>query len=217
MGVSPVNPQMGYFRSPITAAPSFEVRGCRSDRITIIARAGSGGITTTLSYFRPQVRGPGAQAGPLGSPLSSVPRWSIIGSVPLPLLQPMLATTGEPGGDQDQWCVEAKWDGWRALVYVDAGLRVRTHTGRQVADSLPELTGLVEALEATGSSWTASWWPAPTGGGLLRPGAPNGPHRAHGQLGRHSGPGHLRRLRPAPPRRPRPHRAPPGGAQAAAR
>ena len=79
--------------------------------------------------------------------LSSVPRCSIIGPVPLPLLQPMLATTGQPGGDQALWCAEAKWDGWRALVYVDDGLRVRTRTGRQVSDSLPELTGLVDALD----------------------------------------------------------------------
>jgi bifunctional non-homologous end joining protein LigD len=35
----------------------------------------------------------------------------------------------------------------RALVYVDDGLRVRTRTGRQVSDSLPELSGLVEALD----------------------------------------------------------------------
>ena len=31
-------------------------------------------------------------------------------------------------------------------MYVDAGLLVRTRTGRQVTDSLPELTGLVDAL-----------------------------------------------------------------------
>jgi bifunctional non-homologous end joining protein LigD len=45
---------------------------------------------------------------------------------------------------------EAKWDGWRALVYVDGALRVRTRTGRQVSDSLPELAGLVEALYGHG-------------------------------------------------------------------
>jgi hypothetical protein len=59
----------------------------------------------------------------------------------------MLAMTGEPSGDQPFWCAEAKWDGWRALVYVDDSLRVRTRTGRQVGDSLPELTGLVDALD----------------------------------------------------------------------
>jgi bifunctional non-homologous end joining protein LigD len=67
--------------------------------------------------------------------------------VPLPLLQPVLATTGQPGGDQANWCVEAKWDGWGPLVYVGDGLRVRTRTSRQVTDSLPELTGLIDALD----------------------------------------------------------------------
>jgi bifunctional non-homologous end joining protein LigD len=59
----------------------------------------------------------------------------------------MLATTGQPTGDQQRWIFETKWDGWRALVYIDSGLRVRTRTGRQVSDSLPELAGLVDALE----------------------------------------------------------------------
>jgi bifunctional non-homologous end joining protein LigD len=58
----------------------------------------------------------------------------------------MLATTGQPGGDQAFWSWEVKWDGWRALVYLDSGLRVRTRTGRQVSDSLPELGGLADAL-----------------------------------------------------------------------
>jgi bifunctional non-homologous end joining protein LigD len=58
----------------------------------------------------------------------------------------MLAMTGVPQHDPEAWCAEAKWDGWRALVYLDDGLRVRTRTGRQVADSLPELRGLVDAL-----------------------------------------------------------------------
>jgi bifunctional non-homologous end joining protein LigD len=58
----------------------------------------------------------------------------------------MLASTGQPGGDQRAWCAEAKWDGWRSLVYIDHGLRVRTRTGRQVADCLLELTGLADAL-----------------------------------------------------------------------
>jgi bifunctional non-homologous end joining protein LigD len=35
----------------------------------------------------------------------------------------------------------------RALVYIDKGLHVRTRTGRQVNDSLPELAGLVDAYD----------------------------------------------------------------------
>ena len=37
-------------------------------------------------------------------------------------------------------------DGWRALVYVDGGVRVRTRSGRNVTGSLPELAGLAERV-----------------------------------------------------------------------
>jgi bifunctional non-homologous end joining protein LigD len=59
----------------------------------------------------------------------------------------MLATTGQPGGDPALFSFEVKWDGWRALVYIDGDLRVRTRTSRQVSDSRPELSGLVDALD----------------------------------------------------------------------
>jgi bifunctional non-homologous end joining protein LigD len=58
----------------------------------------------------------------------------------------MLASVGEPVRDLDLWSVEAKWDGWRALVYIEDGRKVRTRAGRQVSDSLPELAGLADAL-----------------------------------------------------------------------
>jgi ATP-dependent DNA ligase len=41
--------------------------------------------------------------------------------VPLPIVAPVLATTGRVAGDGDGWTTEVKWDGWRALVYVDGG------------------------------------------------------------------------------------------------
>jgi bifunctional non-homologous end joining protein LigD len=58
----------------------------------------------------------------------------------------MSASVGEPARDQEQWCAEVKFDGWRAMVYIDDGLKVRTRSGRQVSDSLPEPDGLVDAL-----------------------------------------------------------------------
>jgi bifunctional non-homologous end joining protein LigD len=58
----------------------------------------------------------------------------------------MLASPGEPVRHPDAFLHEAKWDGWRALVYIDGGLKVRTRSGRQVSNSLPELDGLVDAL-----------------------------------------------------------------------
>jgi ATP-dependent DNA ligase len=60
----------------------------------------------------------------------------------------MLASVGQPVRYLDLWSVEAKWDGWRALVYIEDGtLKVRTRTARPVADALPELAGLVDALD----------------------------------------------------------------------
>jgi bifunctional non-homologous end joining protein LigD len=55
-------------------------------------------------------------------------------------------SVGEPVHHLERWSVEVKWDGWRAMVYIDGGLRVRTRSGRQVSDSLPELAGLVDAF-----------------------------------------------------------------------
>jgi hypothetical protein len=54
--------------------------------------------------------------------------------------------TGEPGGHAARSCAEAKWDGWRALVYIEGGIRVLIRVGRQVSDCVPELSGLVDAL-----------------------------------------------------------------------
>lgn len=56
----------------------------------------------------------------------------------------MLATAGAPG--PGEWVAEPKLDGWRALVYVDAGLCVRTRSGRIVTETLPELGQLVEQV-----------------------------------------------------------------------
>ncbi|HSR24401.1 MAG TPA: non-homologous end-joining DNA ligase, partial [Candidatus Eisenbacteria bacterium] len=71
---------------------------------------------------------------------------------PMPdTIRPMLATTGElPAGDeQRRWAFEMKWDGVRAVVYVDRGtVRVLTRNDREVAATYPELRGLAEALGA---------------------------------------------------------------------
>ena len=68
-------------------------------------------------------------------------------TVTLPLISPMSASTGTPNRNLGNWIHEVKFDGWRARVYLDGGLKVRTRAGRQVSDSLPELAGLVDALE----------------------------------------------------------------------
>jgi len=64
------------------------------------------------------------------------------------LVRPMLATTaaGLPDDDGD-WAYEFKWDGVRAVVYVEGGrLRALSRTDREVTASYPELRGLGEAL-----------------------------------------------------------------------
>jgi len=73
-----------------------------------------------------------------------------VGTVSLPRsLVPMKATTGElPIGDA--WTYEVKWDGMRALCFIDgARFRVQSYNERDVTVSWPELVGLPDALPAT--------------------------------------------------------------------
>lgn len=61
----------------------------------------------------------------------------------VPEVRPMLAGTGLPTTTLDEWAVEPKLDGWRALVSVESGrLRVRTRRGRDITDAVPELAGV---------------------------------------------------------------------------
>ncbi|HSF26640.1 MAG TPA: non-homologous end-joining DNA ligase [Actinomycetes bacterium] len=64
------------------------------------------------------------------------------------LVRPMLATPGElPSGPDDAWAFEMKWDGVRAVTYVDAGsVRVLTRNDREVRATYPELAGLGDVL-----------------------------------------------------------------------
>ncbi len=73
-----------------------------------------------------------------------------MGTVPLPrTLVPMKATSGDlPVGAG--WTYEIKWDGMRALCFVDGDrLRVQSYNERDVTASWPELAGLPDALPAT--------------------------------------------------------------------
>ena len=60
----------------------------------------------------------------------------------------MLATAGElpSAADEEAWAFEMKWDGVRAVVYVDGDVRVLTRNDREVAATYPELRGLAGAL-----------------------------------------------------------------------
>ncbi len=44
----------------------------------------------------------------------------------------------------DEWRVEPKLDGWRAMIRVDRRVVVRNRTGRDLTALLPELVGLAD-------------------------------------------------------------------------
>ncbi len=67
------------------------------------------------------------------------------GAVVIAAVEPMLATRGRPS-PAHRWAVEPKRDGWRALVYVDERVTVRTRSGRLITESVPELAGLSDVL-----------------------------------------------------------------------
>jgi len=69
--------------------------------------------------------------------------------LPLPAsLAPMLAAPGEPPGQRrEEWSVEMKWDGVRALAFIENGqLRLMSRTGKDITATYPELAGLAHAV-----------------------------------------------------------------------
>ena len=64
---------------------------------------------------------------------------------PLPTaVRPMLAVTGtKPPPDDGNWALEMKWDGVRALAFVERGrVRLMSRTERDITVAYPELAGL---------------------------------------------------------------------------
>ena len=66
--------------------------------------------------------------------------------MPLPVVEPMLATNRPSLVLTDGWAVEPKLDGWRAMIHVDDRLRVRTRSGRDITESVPELHGIADQV-----------------------------------------------------------------------
>lgn len=69
--------------------------------------------------------------------------------LPLPAaLKPMLATPGgPPAGDPSAWSVEMKWDGVRALAFLETGqVRLMSRTGKDISATYPEVAGLGHAV-----------------------------------------------------------------------
>ena len=62
-------------------------------------------------------------------------------------LRPMLARTGDLPKRQDEWAFEVKWDGVRALGFVQGGrLELRARSGNDITARYPELREPAEAL-----------------------------------------------------------------------
>jgi bifunctional non-homologous end joining protein LigD len=69
--------------------------------------------------------------------------------LPLPAaMRPMLASAGRfPSWDAAAWAVEVKWDGVRALAFVEGGrLTLRSRTGKDITGTYPELAGMGTAI-----------------------------------------------------------------------
>lgn len=65
----------------------------------------------------------------------------------------MLATAGRLPFEDSGWAYEMKWDGIRALGFVEAErLRLVSRTGRDVTSVYPELAGLAEAVGQAGAT-----------------------------------------------------------------
>jgi len=68
------------------------------------------------------------------------------------LVRPMLAVAGElpPAAEDEHWAFEMKWDGVRAVGYVErGGLRLWSRNDLEITASYPEVLGLGEALGVT--------------------------------------------------------------------
>jgi bifunctional non-homologous end joining protein LigD len=68
--------------------------------------------------------------------------------VPMPdRLEPMLARTGPLPPDDGRWAYEIKWDGVRAIAFVQGGtLGLQARSGRDISARYPELRPLAAAL-----------------------------------------------------------------------
>jgi len=70
------------------------------------------------------------------------------GYEPLPArMQPMLATAGQLPPDDGDWAYEFKWDGMRALIWIDGGRpRAVSRNGTDITGSFPELRAFGESM-----------------------------------------------------------------------
>ena len=120
-------------------------------------------------------------------------------------LEPMLARTGPLPRDDGRWAFEIKWDGVRAIAFVQGGrLVLQARSGRDVTARYPELRPLAEALgRARGRPRRRGRRVRRRAAELPEAPGPHAPHlRARRAAARARRPRALHRVRPALPRRP---------------
>jgi bifunctional non-homologous end joining protein LigD len=65
-------------------------------------------------------------------------------------VQPMLATLASEPPEGDQWIYELKWDGVRALCFIDKGkLRMESRNGKRIEQQYPEFRDLPSLVEGS--------------------------------------------------------------------
>ncbi|GGM75918.1 ATP-dependent DNA ligase [Thermopolyspora flexuosa] len=65
----------------------------------------------------------------------------------LPAYRPMLAQLGAAPARDEGWAYEMKWDGVRALAYVEDGrVRLYSRNAKEITAAYPELAGLADAV-----------------------------------------------------------------------
>jgi len=86
------------------------------------------------------------------SPASSAVLTSVYGAVkePMPsIIHPMLATLVDKPFDDDQWLFEIKWDGYRAVAFVEDGkVRLVSRNQNDLTSEYPELQDLATYVHA---------------------------------------------------------------------
>jgi ATP-dependent DNA ligase len=58
------------------------------------------------------------------------------------LYKPMLARESEASFSSKDWLFEVKWDGVRAVSYIDSKLSIRTRNQKELLNKFPELSEL---------------------------------------------------------------------------
>jgi DNA ligase D-like protein (predicted ligase) len=73
---------------------------------------------------------------------------------PMPwVVEPMTATAGDLPDETSAWALELKWDGVRAITYLDGkgGVRATGRRGTEIGARYPELSGLADLLPHHGA------------------------------------------------------------------